>query len=300
LRLAAALEAGSTHPIARALTAMVKAPAGAAAAVPALPAPVVGRFKNLSGFGVKGVVDGVECVLGRRELFAETLFETWAQTLSAAPDGCTEVWLLAVRPPASRQPSGAGDSKFFARFLLRDQVREEAAPMLAQLRRLGIKTVMLTGDRPGAAESVAAKLGVAEVRAGLTPAQKVAAIRELGEQRARVAMVGDGVNDAPPLAAAYVAVGMGARGSDAALEQCDVVLMHDRLSRFLDARALSVRARRVIRQNLVLSLGTIVVMAVATFGATIPLTAGVLAHEGSTILVCLNSMRLLLSRPGRP
>jgi Cd2+/Zn2+-exporting ATPase len=310
LRLAAALESGSTHPIARALIAKAKATDTAAAeassnsadapadaAALALAAPVVGRFENLSGFGVKGVVDGIECVLGRRELFANTLLETWAQTLSAAPDGCTEVWLLAVRPPYS---PAAPNAKLFARFLLRDQVREEAAPMLAQLRHLGIKTVMLTGDRHGAAESVAAKLGVGEVRAGLTPAQKVAAIRELGEQRARVAMVGDGVNDAPSLAAAHVAIGMGARGSDAALEQCDVVLMHDRLSRFLDARSLSVRARRVIRQNLVISLGTIGVMALMTFGIAIPLTAGVLAHEGSTILVCLNSMRLLLSRTNRP
>jgi Cd2+/Zn2+-exporting ATPase len=155
---------------------------------------------------------------------------------------------------------------------------------------------MLTGDRRHAAEAIARDLGLDEVRAGLSPEQKVDAIRELGARGAKVAMIGDGVNDAPSLAAAHVSVAMGARGSDAALEQSEVVLVNDRIENFLSALWLSRRARGIIRQNLVISLGTVVLMALAATWGIVPLTVGVAAHEGSTVVVCLNSLRLLLGR----
>jgi Cd2+/Zn2+-exporting ATPase len=156
---------------------------------------------------------------------------------------------------------------------------------------------MLTGDRAEAAGEVGKKLGLSEVRAGLTPEGKLHELERLKEGGHKVAMVGDGINDAPCLAAADIAVVMGARGSDAALEQSDVVLMNDKIENFYEAFELSRRARAVIRQNIAVSLGTIVVMVGAAVFGIVPITIGVLAHEGSTVLVCLNSMRLLAGKP---
>jgi Cd2+/Zn2+-exporting ATPase len=169
---------------------------------------------------------------------------------------------------------------------------------LAELKRRGIFTVMLTGDRQHAAEAVAKELGLGEVRASLTPEGKVAAIMALRGGGKKVAMVGDGVNDAPCLAAADVGVAMGARGSDAALEQAEVILMQDKIENFLAAHRLSRRARTIIRQNLAISLGVVVVMVIATVVGVVPLAVGVAAHEGSTVVVCLNSLRLLFGRNG--
>ena len=182
------------------------------------------------------------------------------------------------------------------RVLLRDEIRTQSREVLERLRAAGIRTVMLTGDRSHAAEAVARELGLDEVRAGLTPEGKVAAIQAFREQGYKVAMVGDGVNDAPCLAAAHVSVAMGARGSDAALEQSEVILMNDRIDNFLAAERLSRRARKIIRQNLAISLGVVVVMVGAAALGVVPLTVGVFAHEGSTVVVCLNGLRLLLGR----
>jgi Cd2+/Zn2+-exporting ATPase len=187
-------------------------------------------------------------------------------------------------------------SGLLGRILLRDVIRVQSKAVLLEMRDLGLRTVMLTGDRRHAAEAVAREIGLTEVRAGLTPEQKVEAVHQLSLEGNRVAMVGDGVNDAPSLAAAYVSVAMGARGSDAALEQSEVILMNDRIENFLAAFRLSHRARRVIRQNLVISLGTVIVMVAGALGGVVPLTIGVFAHEGSTVLVCLNSLRLLFGR----
>jgi Cd2+/Zn2+-exporting ATPase len=138
-----------------------------------------------------------------------------------------------------------------------------------------------------------AELQLDDVRAELKPEEKVAVIKSLSDDGNRVAMIGDGVNDAPSLAAAHVGVAMGARGSDAALEQADVVLMHDRLENFLAAFRLSQRARRIIRQNLLVSLGTVALLVVFALLGKIPLTVGVVGHEGSTVVVVMNSLRLL-------
>ncbi len=146
---------------------------------------------------------------------------------------------------------------------------------------------------------MAGQRGLRDFRAGLKPEDKVAAIRDWEAAGEHVAMVGDGVNDAPSLAAAHVAVGMGLRGSDAVLEEADVVLTQDKLENFKYAYDLSARAARIIRQNLVVSLGVIVVLVIGALGARLPLTLGVIGHEGSTVIVVLNSLRLLLAARDR-
>jgi len=175
---------------------------------------------------------------------------------------------------------------------LRDDIRPQARSVVDELRREHLRTVVLTGDRKAAAENLRERLHLDDVRAELKPEEKVAAIRELSVGQ-KVEMVGDGVNDAPSLAAAHIGVAMGARGADAALEQADVVLMHDKLENFLAAFRLSRRARKIIRWNLVISLGTVVVLVSLAMLGRIPLTIGVVGHEGSTVVVVMNSLRLL-------
>jgi Cd2+/Zn2+-exporting ATPase len=154
--------------------------------------------------------------------------------------------------------------------------------------------VVLTGDRKESAALLQSELHLDDVRSELHPEDKVAAIKQFIDEGKKVAMVGDGVNDAPSLAAAHVGIAMGGRGSDAALEQAEVVLMHDRLENFLTAFRQSRRARRIIKQNLLISLGTVIVLVVCAMFGVIPLTLGVLGHEGSTVIVVMNSLRLLV------
>jgi Cd2+/Zn2+-exporting ATPase len=274
LQLAYTLEAKSQHPIARAITRHAKNEGVKEMALE--------DFQSLTGQGLRGKVDGATLLLGRRELLENGPLADWAKNLPPASAELSEVWVIG--------------KDLVGRVLLKDQIRAESRDVLAKLKALGIKTVMLTGDRRHAAEAVAKELGLDEVRAGLSPEDKVAAIQALRAAGHKVAMVGDGVNDAPCLAAADVGVAMGARGSDAALEQAEVILMHDRIENFLAAERLSRRARAVIRQNLTISLGVVIVMVIATAFGAVPLAIGVAAHEGSTLIVCLNSLRLLFGK----
>ena len=276
MELAYALEAKSEHPLARAIVRDAKARG--------VRVVELGDFRNIVGQGVKGNFSGAQVLLGRRELLEAGPLAGWAAKLPAAPAELSEVWVIG--------------RDFVGRVLLRDQIRAESRAVLAELKRQGILTVMLTGDRRHSAEAVAKELGLSEVRSTLTPEGKVAAIQELKASGKKIAMVGDGVNDAPCLAAADVGVAMGARGSDAALEQAEVILMHDRIENFLAALRLSRRARAIIRQNLAISLGVVIVMVIATALGAVPLAIGVAAHEGSTVVVCLNSLRLLFGKNG--
>ena len=273
-QLAYSLDRQSTHPLARAVTLYGKRKG--------LEPLEASDFESVAGMGLRGKVDGHEVHLGRR---------TWAQPKShdacaaiAPPEriGVSEIWLST--------DSTCG------RLLLRDDVRPEARRLVEQLRKRGLQTLVLTGDRQKAAQALRDELGLDDVRGELKPDQKLAIIEGLRNEGRKVAMVGDGVNDAPSLAAAHVGVAMGARGSDAALEQADVVLMDDRLERFLAAYELSCRARRIIRQNLAISLGVIIALVTSALLEKIPLTLGVVGHEGSTLIVVLNSLRLLFTK----
>ena len=177
-----------------------------------------------------------------------------------------------------------------------DTVRPEAAAMIADLKALGVKrTVMLTGDNRTVALAVARQIGIDDVRASLMPDAKLDEIETL-RRDGGVVMVGDGVNDAPALATADIGVAMGGRGTDVALETADVVLMQDDLSRLPYAIDLSRRTRRTIRVNIGFSLSVIAVLVVSTLLVGIPLPLGVVGHEGSTVIVVLNGLRLLRGR----
>ena len=273
--LAYSLERLSTHPLARAVTRYGKQQG--------LQGVELSEVESVTGLGMRAQFAGKPVLLGRREWVSASAGEEARQLIASVPPaeaGCSEVWVA--------HDDGVGF------VLLRDDIRPQARKVVQELRELGLQSLVLTGDRQATAEHLRQALDLDDVRAELKPEQKVEAIHAFVTQGRKVAMIGDGVNDAPSLAAADVGVAMGARGSDAALEQAEVVLMHDRLENFLTAYRLSKRARAIIRQNLASSLGTVVVLVVCALLGKIPLTVGVVGHEGSTVVVVLNSLRLLL------
>ncbi|MGA4577379.1 heavy metal translocating P-type ATPase [Limisphaera sp. VF-2] len=273
--LACSVERWSQHPLARALSRYAKQQN--------LALCEVSRFESVTGQGVKAWYNGHPVWVGRRE---------WIQSEQGGGTGLPVDWTAMPETPGQVVVWVHGNG-LWGRIWLRDEIRPEAGELVARLRGAGLRAVVLTGDRQAAAEHLRRTLGLEEIRAELRPEQKVEAIRAWTASGERVAMVGDGVNDAPSLAAAHVGVAMGARGADAALEQADVVLMHDRLENFLRAYELSRRARRIIRQNLAVSLGTVAVLVVFALLGKIPLPVGVIGHEGSTVVVVMNSLRLL-------
>ena len=268
-QLAYSLDRLSTHPLARAITRYGKQQQIAALEPTGL--------ESVAGAGLQAKLNGQLLRLGKRSWVLEGATNVPANSSSEA--GVSEVWLSTTG--------------LIGRVLLRDDLRPQARSVVEKLRELGLRSVVLTGDRRETGEYLRTRLAVDEVRAELKPEQKVEAIQEFTKAGRRVAMIGDGVNDAPSLAAADVGVAMGARGSDAALEQAEIVLMHDRLENFLTAFQLSRRARAIIKQNLVISLGTVVVLVSCALAGVIPLTLGVIGHEGSTVIVVANSLRLL-------
>lgn len=273
-RLAYSLERLSNHPLARAVTRYGKQQG--------LVPVEFDHFESVAGQGLRGVRGSETCAVGKREWLAHLFPQDLLTQVPDSAVGVSEIWLA--------------QGHLVGRIVLRDDLRPEAQQVIQELRKEGLQTVVLTGDRQAAAQHLKERLGLNDIRAELRPEQKVAAIQALASQKHRVAMVGDGVNDAPSLAAANIGVAMGARGADAALEQADVVLMHDRIENFLAAFRLSQQARRVIRQNLVISLGTVLVLVCFALLGKIPLTAGVVGHEGSTVVVVMNSLRLLLGK----
>ena len=282
LAVAVAVEALSDHPLA---AAVVRDGGERLGDHPRL---VAEAASSLTGKGVQARVSGLDAVIGKPGLFdgkdAPVLSEAMralAEDLEA--QGRT---VMVVRH---------GD-RFLGALGLMDTPRPAAKGVIARLRTLGVKRIiMLSGDNQTVASAVAAELGLDEARGGLMPEDKVSIIKELRASEGKVAMVGDGVNDAPAMANATVGIAMGAAGSDVALETADVALMADDLSHLPFAVGLSRQTSRIIKQNLWVSLGMVVVLIPATlFGLKIG--AAVVFHEGSTLLVVANALRLLAYR----
>jgi Zn2+/Cd2+-exporting ATPase len=278
--LAAGLERHSEHPVARAITG-----AHAGADVPVTDVSAI-RGKGITGrllreddatrFGNAEVWAGTRALAADRGATLEPHVETELQTLET--NGYTTMLLGSGR-------------RVLAVLAVADTPRAAAKTAIAHLHRMGLRVAMLTGDRRVVAERVARELGVDEVRAELLPEHKLEVLADL-KRDASVAMVGDGINDAPALAAADVGVAMGS-GSDAALESADVVLMKNDLSRLAGAMRLARDAQGTVRFNLSLALSVIAVVGTISLFGLVPLPLAVIAHEGGTVLVCLIGVRLL-------
>jgi Cd2+/Zn2+-exporting ATPase len=275
---AAAVEHRSTHPIAHAIVAHA---AGANVAV--VPASNVAA---LSGRGTEGDVGGRHIVLGNHRLFEERRLcspEVHERLAGLEPSGRTTVLV-------------ARDGRPFGMISLADRPREAGRDVVESLRQQGVESVvMLTGDVRSTASAIAAEVGVDEVRADLLPEDKVAAIEDLRRRFGTVAMVGDGINDAPALATADVGIAMGVAGSDAALETADVALMADELMKIPYALRLSRRTVRNIRANLAISLALKAGFLVAAVAGFATLWMAVVADTGASVIVVANALRLLRS-----
>ncbi len=275
---AAALEARSQHPLARAIMARAKA-----LGIEAVPAE---DFQSRTGLGAEGTVAGRRLYVGSPKLFTELGTPIAAATSHVErlqSEGNTVV-LFGTR------------EALHGLVAIADPLRPEAAEAVAALKRAGItRVVMLTGDNARAANAIGAKAGVDEVFADLSPEDKTKRVTELRARYGEVAMVGDGVNDAPALAAAAVGIAMGAAGTDVALETADVALMTDDLMRLPYLVTFSHRTWGVIQQNLVLSIVVIAVLSVGAVGGIFTLPIAVLAHEVSELLVISNGLRMLKS-----
>ena len=274
LALVAAAEGPSEHPLARAVTS--------AARSRGLEPPPAEEFSSQPGRGVSALVDGHRVDVGNRSVLDRATGET-----SAARRMLTELQdagHTAVVAVIDGSPAGV--------LALADRPRAAAGGAVADLESLtGIQPVLVTGDNDGAARRLAAEVGISDVRAGLLPEDKVTAVRELQAAGRRVLFVGDGVNDAPALAAADLGAAM--HGSDLALETADLVIVRDDLATIPAVIALARRARRIMIQNLVFAGAAIAILVTLDLAGRLPLPLGVAAHEGSTVIVGLNGLRLL-------
>jgi len=273
LAAAAGLEHYSQHPLARAIVDAAK--------TRGITASAAQDFRSLTGAGAQALIDGVMWTVGSPKSFTErgtSLAAHEARIAELQLQGKTVV--LLAQADALR-----------GLIALQDQPRPEAKAAVAELHRLGVRTVMLTGDNQRTGEAMARTLGIDDVRAELKPDDKVAAVKKLLQEFGPVLMVGDGVNDAPALAAATCGAAMGAAGTDAALEAADVALMKDDLMKVVEALVRGKKARQVSQQNIVFSIGVLVAMIpLAVFGV-IGIAVAVLVHEAAELLAVANGTR---------
>lgn len=295
LQLAASVEAKSEHPLGRAIVA--------AARERGLPLFEAVEFMSVTGKGVKGRVRGVnaEGVPGGGQAELEIHVGNWRYfeahpdlTLAGIQDEARELEAAGKTTVIVAASGGQGASRALGLIAIADTLRPGVPDVVRELKQLGIRrVVMLTGDHERVARAIAAQAGLDGYHAGLLPEDKLQSIRQLEAEHGPVAMVGDGVNDAPALAAASLGIAMGAAGTDVALETADVVLMGDNLANIPYMIALSRQTRRTLVQNLALALAVIGVLIASVLGFGLALPLSVIGHEGSTVLVSLNGLRLL-------
>ncbi|MBX6377201.1 MAG: cation-translocating P-type ATPase [Clostridia bacterium] len=281
LRLAAAVERGSEHPLARAIVASAEAEG--------LPPAVADGVTAHPGEGAAGVVAGVDVWVGNPR-------KAPAPLAGASVDA-----VARLEAEGKTVVAVAAGGRLAGLVALRDELRPGARQAVSALRELGVRRqILLTGDNASVAAALAAAAGLDGFRAGLLPDDKHAVVRSLVLEGEVVAMVGDGINDTPALAAAHVGIAMGAGGTDAALETADVVLADDDIARLPALFELARATRRTLVWGLAFAVGVIAVFATATIaGAAVPLPLAVVAHEGSTVAVALWGLRLLSFRPRR-
>ena len=278
LRIAAAVEQQSNHPLAQAVVRTAQERD--------LVLPAANGLENLPGHGVRSEVDGRPVLIGSTRLFNDkNSHQLDTDTIQMAED-CEAAGKTTMIVSHGGQYLGL--------LALADTPRPDIQQTMTDLLQLGVqKLVMLTGDNDTVAQQIGAEVGVTDIRADLLPAQKLEAVRDLQNQHGHIAMVGDGVNDAPALAAATVGIAMGGAGTAVALETADVALMADDLGRLPFAVGLGRASRAIIRQNLAIALGVIGLLVLTSVLGLIQLGAAVVLHEGSTILVVFNALRLL-------
>lgn len=280
LQTVIAVEALSDHPLAKAVVRDGKIKLGDGANF-----PEADHLEAVQGKGIKARFRESDIYIGNLALFTETgnkvLTTIEEQVITLESEGKTT--MLIKR-----------DGEFIGILGLMDTPREEAKTTLGELKKIGIKKmIMLTGDNQKVADAVAAEIGLTEARGSLLPEEKVDAIKELKAQENKLAMVGDGVNDAPAMANSTVGIAMGAAGSDVALETADIALMADNLAILPFAIGLSRKAKSIIKQNLWLSLGVVAILVPATILNLANIGIAVAVHEGSTLVVVFNALRLL-------
>jgi Cd2+/Zn2+-exporting ATPase len=285
LSLAAAVQSRSEHHLARATVA--------AADERSLDVPDARRFQSAAGKGVRAEVEGSTVHIGNRSYFRTVLEDAAIEGLDAGLDRLQT--LEAEGKTSVLVAREDGDTVTVLGWLaFTDTVRPGAAEMIAELRSLGVEhIVMLTGDNERVAQRISDEVGIDEVQAELLPEEKVTTIEALVDRHENVAMVGDGVNDAPALATATLGIAMGGAGTDVALDTADVVLMGDDLSKIPYVLGLGRKTRRTLTVNLAIAFGAIALMVGTILLWGIPLPLAVIGHEGSTVLVSLNGLRLL-------
>lgn len=262
--------------------------------------------QSITGWGMQADVDGVTWKIGKSDILDEVAGDAQEITGSIEQDSLSESeenrqhWLSIRNTLESEGKTVSvilrGDS-IAGMIALQDAVRPQAAMAVKQLQQLGIKVAMLTGDRKATAQVIAKQSGVDMVFSDLLPEDKVTHIKELRARYGHVVMVGDGVNDAPALATATVGIGMGVSGSGTALEVADAVLMNDNIDEIAGTVKVARRVQRIVKQNMIFAITVILTLITANFIEGVALPLGVIGHEGSTILVILNGLRLLRSKP---